>query len=61
MTAIPLKIRDDLTAMALAQLCKRATEEKIEAFAGGGTEAGRMMAALHDLREALAMAGFAPR
>jgi hypothetical protein len=47
--------------MALAQLCKRATSEKVEAFASGNAEAGRMMAALHDLRDALAMAGFAPR
>jgi hypothetical protein len=52
---------DNATAAKLAQFCKRAMLERVEAFAADEAEAYKMMKALDGLKKALADQGFAPR
>jgi hypothetical protein len=52
---------EEATAKRLAQLCKRATPERVEPFAADAAEARAMLQALGDLRDALKEQGFAPR
>jgi hypothetical protein len=52
---------DNTTAAQLAEFCKRAMPERVEAFAADEAEAYNMMKALDGLKEALADQGFDPR
>jgi hypothetical protein len=61
MVQVPLEIRDEEVALSLAQFCKRVTDSAIRSCAADEIEARRMMSALHDLRQSLSKAGFAPR
>ncbi|ANK89647.1 MULTISPECIES: DUF7706 family protein [unclassified Rhizobium] len=52
---------DDSHAEALAQFCKRSFLDRVRIFSASETEARQMVDAIHELRNALAEAGFAPR
>jgi hypothetical protein len=52
---------DEVTAMQLAQFCKRAINERVKSFSANETETNEMMKALNTLREELLKEGFNPR
>jgi len=52
---------DDSHAEALAQFCKRSFLDRVRIFSASESEARQMVDAIHELRHALAEAGFAPR
>lgn len=52
---------DDVHAEALSQFCKRSFIDRVRIFSASETEAWRMVDAIHELRHALAEAGFALR
>jgi hypothetical protein len=58
---VTIEFRDERTALAVAELCKRATNEKVAPFAADSAELRRMFDGLDDVREGLAKAGVPPR
>jgi len=52
---------DDPHAEALAQFCKRSFLDRVRIFSASETEALQIVDAIHELRHALAEAGFAPQ
>ncbi|WVT72160.1 hypothetical protein QM996_11510 [Sinorhizobium chiapasense] len=60
MNKIKLEL-DDTQALALAQLAKRSSIDRVRPFSASEEEAWQMVYAIQELRSALAKAGWAPR